>query len=79
MKYLRTPRVRPNRLMIWQGGSASGEGQLRQWTERENQALVAAGFESADEEDGLWSKDAVWFGRKAALQNCRANAVPEHR
>jgi hypothetical protein len=52
---------------------------LRQWTERENQALVAAGFESADEEVGLWSKDGVWFGRKAALQNCRANAVPEHR
>ena len=56
---------------------------MGQWTERENQALVAAGFESADEEDGLWSKDGVWFGREAALQkalqNCRANAVPEHR
>ncbi len=68
MKYQRTPLVHPNRLVIWQGGSGSGEGA---WTERENQALVAGGFESSDDEDNLWSKDGVWFGRKAALQNSR--------
>ncbi len=61
-------RVRPNSLLVWQGGSDSGE---EQWTEGENRALVAGGFESpGEEEDDLWSKDGVyWFGRKAALQN----------
>ena len=44
----------------------------RQRIERENQILVAAGFESTDEEDDLWSKDGVyWFGRNAALQNAQ--------
>ncbi len=44
----------------------------KQRTERENQILVAAGFESTDEEDDLWTKDGVyWFGRKAALQSVR--------
>jgi hypothetical protein len=38
-------------------------------TERENQLLVAAGFESTDEEDDVWIKDGVWYGRKAALQS----------
>ena len=38
-------------------------------TERENQILVAAGFESTDEEDDVWIKDGVWYGRKAALQS----------
>jgi hypothetical protein len=69
MKYQRTTRgrPRPNSLLIWHGGSASGEGP---WTERENRELVAGGFESPGEEDDLWSKDGVyWFGRNAALQN----------
>jgi hypothetical protein len=43
----------------------------KQVTERENQLLVAAGFESTDEEDDLWTKDGVWFGRRAALQSAR--------
>lgn len=42
-----------------------------QGTERENQVLVAAGFESTDEEDDLWRKDDVWFGRNAAMQSAR--------
>jgi hypothetical protein len=72
-----TTRVRPNSLLIWQGGSDSGE---EQWTkERENRDLVAGGFEAPGEEDALWSKDGVWFGRNAALQNYRAHAAPEHR
>jgi hypothetical protein len=46
--------------------------RVSQWTERENQALVAADFESTDEEDDLWrSKDGVWFGRNAAMQSVR--------
>ena len=62
-----TTRAGPKNLVIWQGGSASGEGP---WTESENRTLVAAGFESPGEEDDLWSKDGVyWFGRNAALQN----------
>ena len=66
MQYQRTPQVRPNSLVIWQGGSDSGEGPS---TERENQALVAAGFESTNgEDDDLWSKDGIYYGRKAALQ-----------
>ncbi len=43
----------------------------KQATERENQVLVAAGFESTDEEDDLWIKDGVWFGRNAGLQRAR--------
>jgi hypothetical protein len=44
--------------------------RAKQVTERENQLLVAAGFESTDEEDDVWrSKDGVWYGRKAALQS----------
>jgi hypothetical protein len=43
----------------------------KQRTERENQALIAAGFESTGEEDDLWSKDGVWFGGNAALQSAR--------
>ena len=78
MTYQRTTtRVRPNSLLVWQGGSDSGEGP---WTEGENRALVAGGFESPDEEDDLWSKDGVyWFGRNAALQNYRAHAAPGPR
>jgi hypothetical protein len=76
MKYQRTPRVRPNSLLIWQGGSDSGEGP---GTERENRDLVAGGFESPGVEDDLWSKDGVWFGRNAALQNYWAHATPKHR
>jgi hypothetical protein len=34
----------------------------------EEKALVAASFESTDDEDDLWKKDGVWFGRNAALQ-----------
>jgi hypothetical protein len=66
MKDQRTPRVPPNSLPIRQGGSASGE---EQWTEKENLALAAAGFELSGEEADMWSKDGVWFGRNAALQN----------
>ena len=44
-----------------------GAGQ--QWAESENQALVASGFESTNEDDDLWSKDGVLFGRNAALQS----------
>jgi hypothetical protein len=40
-----------------------------QWAESENQALVASGFESTNEEYDLWSKDSVLFGRTAALQS----------
>ena len=69
MKDQRTPRVRPNSLVIWQRGSDSGEGAS--WTERENRDLVAGGFESSDDEDDLWSKDGVWFGRNAALQKLK--------
>ena len=44
----------------------------RQRAERENQALIAAGFEPTEEEDDLWrSKDGVWFGRNAAMQSAR--------
>jgi hypothetical protein len=43
----------------------------KQRTERENQALIAVGFESTGEEDDLWTKDGVWFGRRAALQSAR--------
>ena len=62
-----TPGVSPYRLLIRQEGSYSrGE----QWTERENRALVAAGFEPPPyEEDDMWRKDGVLFGRNAALQN----------
>ena len=42
-----------------------------QRTERENQALIAEGFESTGEEDDLWTKEGVWFGRRAALQSAR--------
>jgi hypothetical protein len=42
-----------------------------QRTERENQALIAVGFESTGEEDDLWTNDGVWFGRRAALQSAR--------
>jgi hypothetical protein len=66
MKNQRTPRVRPNSLPTSQEGSASGE---EQWTEKENQALVASGFERHDQEADLWSKDGVLYGRNAALQN----------
>jgi len=45
--------------------------RANQRTERENQALIAAGFESTDQEDDLWTKDGVWFGRRAALQSAR--------
>jgi hypothetical protein len=47
-----------------------GDGR-KQGLEKENQVLVAAGFESTEEEDDLWSKDGVWFGRNAALQSAR--------
>ncbi len=44
----------------------------KQQTERENQVLVAAGFETAGEEEDLWrNKDGVWYGRNAALQKAR--------
>jgi hypothetical protein len=78
MKYQRTPRVRPrpNGLLVWQGGSDSGE---EPWTERENRDLVAGGFDRSGEEEDLWSKDGVWFGRNAALQNYRAHAATGHR
>jgi hypothetical protein len=60
-------RVRPNSLLIRQEGSDSAEGQ---WTDSEDQTLVASGFERQhDEEADLWSKDGVLFGRNAALQN----------
>ena len=48
-----------------------GEMGAKQGTERENQLLVAAGYESTDQEDDLWTKDGVWFGRNAALQSAR--------
>jgi hypothetical protein len=79
MKYQRTTtrvRPRPNSLLVWQGGSDSGE---ELWTEGEDRDLVDGGFDRSGEEDDLWSKDGVWFGRNAALQNCRAHAAPEHR
>jgi hypothetical protein len=38
---------------------------------REDLALVAAGFEPIEEEDTLWKKDGVCFGREAALQSAR--------
>ncbi len=69
MTYQRTTtRVRPNSLLVWQGGSDSGE---EQWTDSENRNLVAGGFDRSGEEDDLWSKDGVWYGRNAALQSAR--------
>ena len=46
-------------------------GVEEQWAQRENQALFAAGFEPTYEENDLWIKDGVWFGRNAALQRAR--------
>jgi hypothetical protein len=46
-------------------------GVEEQWAQRENQALVAAGFEQTYEENDLWIKDGVWFGRNAARQRAR--------
>ena len=46
-------------------------GVEEQWAQRENQALVAAGFEPTGEENDLWIKDGLWFGRNAALQSAR--------
>jgi hypothetical protein len=40
----------------------------KQRTERENQALIAMGFESTGEEDDLWTKNGVCYGRQVALQ-----------
>ncbi len=34
----------------------------------EHSALVGAGFEPTEDED-LWSKDGVWYGKEAALQH----------
>jgi len=39
--------------------------------DREDFALVAAGFEPTEEEGTLWRRDGVWFGREAALQSAR--------
>ncbi len=39
--------------------------------DREDFALVAAGFEPTEEEGTLWRKDGVLFGREAALQRAR--------
>ncbi len=36
----------------------------------EEKALDATGFESTEDEDDLWKKGSVWFGRNAALQHC---------
>ncbi len=35
----------------------------------EEKALDATGFESTEDEDDLWKKGSVWFGRNAALQH----------
>ena len=43
--------------------------------DREDFALVAAGFEPIDEEGTLWKKDNVCFGREAALQSARMGKV----
>ena len=40
---------------------------LRSWQEKEDAALVEAGFEQ-DEERGLWLKSGILLGRGAALQ-----------
>ena len=40
------------------------------WRRREDSALVAAGFEAVEEQD-LWEKDGIVFGRGAALQKAR--------
>jgi hypothetical protein len=39
--------------------------------DREDFALIAAGFEPTEEEGTLWRKAGVWFGREAALQSAR--------
>ena len=39
--------------------------------DREDFALIAAGFEPTEEEGTLWRKDGVLFGREAALQSAR--------
>jgi hypothetical protein len=41
--------------------------------DREDFALVAAGFEPTEEEGTLWRRDGVWFGREAALQSVWKN------
>jgi hypothetical protein len=45
--------------------------RANQQNQREDQVLIAAGFGPTDQEDDLWSKDGVWFGRNAALQSAR--------
>ena len=63
------PLYRGSQNLIHPLGSPMG---TKQRTERENQILVAAGFKSTDEKDGLWTKDgAYWFGRNAALQSAQ--------
>ena len=39
--------------------------------DREDFALVAAGFEPTEKEGTLWRKDGVWCSREAALQSAR--------
>jgi hypothetical protein len=49
--------------------------------DREDFALIAAGFEPTEEEGTLWRKAGVWFGREAALQSARKqlSSKPSHR
>ena len=39
--------------------------------EQEDCALLAEGFEAAEEDGLLWRKNGLWYGREAALQQIR--------
>jgi hypothetical protein len=52
-------------------GGAMGSENLLCLLDREDFALIAAGFEPTEEEGTLWRKAGVWFGREAALQSAR--------
>jgi hypothetical protein len=58
------------------GGAMDSEDLFR-LLNREDFALVAAGFEPTEEEGTLWRKDGVLFGREAALQGARKE-LSEH-
>jgi hypothetical protein len=67
-----TTRVRPNSLLVWQGGSDSGE---EQWTEGENRALVAGGFEARAKRTTCGLKTA---SGSAGTRLCRTTGHTPH-
>jgi hypothetical protein len=47
--------------------AADWEAHSSSWRTEENSILAQAGFEPT-EEDALWRRQGVWYGREAALQ-----------